>query len=200
MRIYYWLVIFISIGILGWSLDSFEKRWQSIQNYNDNPRNITLLILWCIATIPSIILLSDSSNSRICSSSSYAYKVPSKLLRHCNAYLASLLLAYIFIFSTIIQLLFGFTIVKHQKEISMKPPPISIFQPKKMKVRRSKRVNKKRNSLKSSTAFSNGTRLSIVTEDEEEKTRSTRSGSKNNRSVTSFKHEFSSEMQVNSNV
>src|SRR5207247_1822836 len=99
--------------------------------------------------IPSIILLPDLDKFKTCSASSYSYSVPQRLLRHCNAYLASLLLAYLFIFTVIVQLLFNFVIIKHQKDISMKPPP-NLQEPKKLKVRRSKRVNKKRSSLRSS--------------------------------------------------
>lgn len=94
----------------------------------------------------------------------------------------------------------------------MKPPP-NLQEPKKIKVRRSKRVAKKRNSLRSSAAYSlNSTRLSIVTEDEEEKSnksirsiRSSRSnrstkgtkGAKNDKNV---RNEFNTEMRVNENV
>jgi hypothetical protein len=156
--------------------------------------------------IPSVILLVSSNKLRTCSASSYSYAVPSRLLHHCNAYLASLLLAYLLIFTVIIQLLFNFVVIKHQKEVSMKPPP-NLQEPKKIKVRRSKRVAKKRNSLRSSAAYSvNSTRLSIVTEDEEEKSNKSRSikSNRSNRSTRSAKNakndERISEMRVNSNV
>ncbi|CAG8581157.1 21704_t:CDS:2 [Rhizophagus irregularis] len=152
-------------------------RWKNIENYSDNSKNVTLLILWCFAIIPSVTILARSDKLRTCSESSYSYTVSARLLSHCNAYLASLFLAYIFIITVIIQLLFNFVVIKHQKEISMKPPP-NLQEPKKIKVRRSKRVAKKRNSLRSISAYSASTRLS----------------------AKKVKNEVSPEMSVNENV
>lgn len=98
----------------------------------------------------------------------------------------------------IIQLLFNFVVIKHQKEISKKPPP-NLQGPKKIKVRRSKRVAKKKSSKRSSAAFSTSTRLSVVTEDDEEKSNSNKSY-KSSRSSKDVQNEFNSEMRVNSNV
>ncbi|CAB4435034.1 unnamed protein product [Rhizophagus irregularis] len=202
IRIYYWIIILVSFGILGWALDSFNRRWKNIENYSDNSKNVTLLILWCFAIIPSVTILARSDKLRTCSESSYSYTVSARLLSHCNAYLASLFLAYIFIITVIIQLLFNFVVIKHQKEISMKPPP-NLQEPKKIKVRRSKRVAKKRNSLRSISAYSASTRLSIVTEDDEEKSnKSSRSirSSRSTKGAKKVKNEVSPEMRVNENV
>ncbi|RGB28720.1 hypothetical protein C1646_673015 [Rhizophagus diaphanus] len=189
--------------LFGWALDSFDRRWKNIENYSDNSKNITLLILWCFAIVPNVIILARSDKLRTCSESSYSYTVPARLLSHCNSYLASLFLAYIFIITVIIQLLFNFVVIKHQKEISMKPPP-NLQEPKKIKVRRSKRVaTKKRNSLRSISAYSASTRLSIVTEDDEEKSnKSSRSirSSRSTKGAKKVKNEVSPEMKVNENV
>ncbi|GBB83436.1 hypothetical protein RclHR1_10160005 [Rhizophagus clarus] len=205
VRIYYWIIILVSFGILGWALDSFDRRWKDIQYYSDNSKNIfeSYIILPSPLAVPSIILLASSNKLRTCTASSYPYKVPERLLHQCNAYLASLLLAYILIFTVIVQLLFSLVVVKHQKEISRKPPP-NLQGPKKIKVRRSKRVAKKKGSKRSSAAFSmNSTKLSIVTEDDEERSnrsiRSSRSRG-SDRSANDVQNEFNSEMEVNSNV
>ena len=70
--------------------------------------------------------------------------------------------------------------------------------PKITRVRKSKRV-KKRSSLRSSAAFSNRTRLSIVTEDDEE--RSVKSDKSNeSKDIQGNNSEFDNEKQVYSNV
>ncbi|CAI2187018.1 13550_t:CDS:2 [Funneliformis geosporum] len=164
LKVYYWIVILASIILLGLSLNSFEKRWKNLQNYDDKPKQILLFILWSFATIPNVIILFSTSGVRICTRSTFPYPITTKLLDHCNAYIISLLLAYLFIITSIIQVLYQIIILNHQKK-NILPPKLQ--EPKKMKVRRNRHVSKKRRSTRS-IFTDKSIKLSTVNEDDEE--------------------------------
>ncbi|CAG8656495.1 288_t:CDS:2 [Funneliformis mosseae] len=188
LRIYYWILILVSIVLLGLSLNSFEKKWKNLQNYDGKPRQILLFILWNLATIPSVIFLFSTSGARICTSSAYSYPITTKLLDHCNAYIMSLLLAYVFIITSIIQVLTQFIILNNQKKDISTP---KLQEPKKLKVKRKKHVSKRR--ARSSVAITEASiKLSTVNEDDEEmksikSTKSGNSGKSSNKSNKSNK-------------